>query len=217
MQTKYYLLVILFLLRNIVFSQAITPDLQDASKWKVVNRTAEPFNEDGKKGIRFNEVADNGLMILQGSDFSNGSIELDIKGSSKMQQSFVGVAFHGKDVKTYQTVYFRPFNFKTDDVARRMHAVQYISMPGNDWQKLRTEFPGKYENKIDPAPGADDWFHVKVVVDGKRITVFVNNQQNPSLEVDKLNDNNEGGFGLWVGNNSAGSFANLIITPLKNN
>ena len=217
MQTKYYLLLILFFLRHAVFSQAITPDLQDASKWKLVNRTAESFNEDGKKGIRFNEVADNGLMILQGSDFSNGSIELDIKGSGKMQQSFVGVAFHGKDVKTYDAVYFRPFNFKTDEVARRMHAVQYISIPGYDWQKLRTEFPGKYENKIDPAPGADDWFHVKVVVNGKRITVFVNNQQNPSLEVDKLNNNDSGRLGLWLGNNSAGSFANLIITPLKNN
>ena len=198
-------------------TQTIIPDLQDASKWQVVNRTAEPFTEDDKKGIRFNEVADDGLMILRNSNFSNGVIELDIKGSSKMQQSFVGIGFHGKDLKTYDGIYFRPFNFKSDDPVRRAHSVQYISMPNYDWEKLRTEFPGKYENKIDPAPGPDDWFHAKIVVNGKHVSVFVNNQQQPSLEVDKLTENTGGGIGLWVGNNSAGSFANLRVTSAPAN
>jgi pimeloyl-ACP methyl ester carboxylesterase len=159
-----------------------------------------------------NEVPGNGLMILKGSNFSSGAIEIDIKGSNKFQQSFVGFAFHGQDINTYDAVYFRPFNFKSEDTLRRSHEVQYISMPGYDWEKLRKEFPGKYENKIDAAPGADDWFHVKIIVNGKKVSVFVNNEERSVLEVEKLNTNNKGGFGLWVGNNSGGSFANLKIT-----
>jgi hypothetical protein len=214
---KYFLLTATFFICANAYNQAITPDLQDASKWQVVNRTAESFTENDKKGIRFNEAPGDGLMILSGSNFSNGVIELDIKGSNKMQQSFVGIGFHGKGLKTFDCIYFRPFNFKSDDPIRRGHSVQYISMPNYDWEKLRTEFPGKYENKIDPAPGPDDWFHVKIVVNVKHLSVFVNNQQQPSLEVDKLNDNTSGGIGLWAGNNSGGSFANLRVTPAPAN
>ena len=199
------------------YTQTLTPDLQDSSKWQVVNRTVTAFTENGKKGISFNEVGGDGVMMLRGSNFSNGVIELDIKGSSKMQQSFVGIAFHGKDLKTYDGIYFRPFNFKSGDPVRRSHAVQYISLPGYDWEKLRTEFPGKYENKIDSAPVPDEWFHAKIVVNGKHVSVFVNNQQQPSLQIDKVNDSANGSIGLWVGNNSAGSFANLHIMPASVN
>jgi hypothetical protein len=128
-----------------------------------------------------------------------------------MQQSFVGIAFHGQDLNTYDAVYFRPFNFKSEEAIRRSHSVQYISMPANDWEKLRNEFPGKYENKIEPAPGPNDWFHAKIIVKGKTVSVFVNNAQQPSLEVEKLNPNNKGGIAIWLGNNSGGSFANLKI------
>ena len=195
-----------------IYSQTLKPDLQDTARWKIINRKAELFNENGKNGIRFNEVPENGLMLLKGSEFSNGTIELDIKGSNKFQQSFVGFAFHGTDPETYDAIYFRPFNFKSDDAVRRSHMVQYISMPANDWEKLRTAFPGKYENILEPAPSPDEWFHVKIIVNGKRVSVFVNNQQKASLEVDKLTGNDKGGLGLWMGNNSGGSFANLTVT-----
>lgn len=217
MKIRCYLLVALVFLYQATFGQAITPDLQDAAKWKLVNRTAVSFNENGKKGIRLNESPEEGLMIFQEGRFSDGIIELDIKGSNKFQQSFVGVSFHGQDLQTYDAIYFRPFNFKSKDAVRRSHAVQYISIPGNDWEKLRTDFPGKYENKIVDAPGPDDWFHVKIIVQGKHVNVFVNNQPNASLEIEKLNSNYGGGFGLWTGNNSGGSFANLTITPATGN
>ncbi|MFT3934371.1 MAG: hypothetical protein QM726_12185 [Chitinophagaceae bacterium] len=214
MPRKYLSICLLIISGFVLHSQSITPNLQDSTQWSLVNRKAISITGD-KKGIQLNEMPDAGLMIFKGGNFSNGTIELDIKGSNKMQQSFVGFAFHGKGLTTYDAIYFRPFNFKSDDAVRRSHSVQYISMPDNDWEKLRTQFPGKYESKIDPAPGPDDWFHVKIVVKQKHISVYVNNQSNPSLEVDKLNENYTGGFGLWVGNNAAGSFANLVIAADK--
>ena len=44
------------------------------------------------------------------------------------------------------------------------------------------------------------------------IKVFVNNSQTPSLIVQELSANKTGKFGIWVGNNSDGQFANLVIT-----
>ena len=209
---NYLLTVIMVLIHLTSFSQVIEPNLQDTTQWEVVNRRVTPINENGKKGISFNELPNAGYMILKESEFSNATIELDIKGNDKFQQSFVGFAFHGQDVNVYDAIYFRPFNFKSDDAMRRSHAVQYISMPSNDWEKLRNEFPGKYENKVEPAPGPNDWFHTKIVVNGKKVTVFVNDLEKPVLEVEKLNSYTNGGFALWVGNNSGGSFANLKIT-----
>lgn len=209
---KSALLIMLSFICCVADSQILKPELQDSTQWKVVNRTVEPFVENGKKSIQFNEMPGDGLMILKGSNFTNGTIELDIKGSNKPQQSFVGFAFHGQGVETFEAIYFRPFNFKNQDEARRSHSVQYISMPAYDWEKLRNQFPGKYENKIDPPPGPDDWFHAKIVVNERMISVFVNSANTPSLEVERIGANGKGGFGFWVGNNSGGSFANLTVT-----
>jgi hypothetical protein len=43
------------------------------------------------------------------------------------------------------------------------------------------------------------------------VASVVNNAETPSLEVEKLTATNKGGIGLWVGNTSGGSFANLRI------
>ena len=129
-----------------------------------------------------------------------------------LQQSFVGVAFHGVDEKTLDAVYFRPFNFHATDSVRRIHAVQYISHPDFPWNVLRETQNAKYEKAIPSAPDPNEWFHVKIVVDYPHITVYVNNSASPCLIVDKLNDRQAGKIGLWVGNSSGGEFANLVIT-----
>ena len=194
-------------------AQTVAPDLQDKDKWRLVNRTAEVINEEGKKGIRLSETPNDGIMILKDFEFGKGTIEIDIKGKNVLQQSFVGIAFHAQDSNTYDAIYFRPFNFVNPDTARRRRAVQYISMPNFPWEKLRQDFPGKYENKVNPVPNPDGWFHAKIIVAGKRIRVFVDNAEKPSLEVEKLTTTNKGGIALWVGNSSGGAFANLKVTP----
>jgi len=195
------------------FCQRVSPDLQAKANWLVINRTAEPITEAQHKGIHLDEAPGDGLMILRDADMADGSIGLDIKGSSKFQQSFVGIAFHIQNDTTFDAVYFRPFNFRSEDPIRRTHAVQYVSMPGNDWEKLRNRSPGKYEQPVNPVPDADEWFHARIIVKGSHIKVYVNNAEKPSLEVERLNATTHGGLALWVGNNSAGSFANLTFTP----
>jgi hypothetical protein len=195
--------------------KSIEPDLSalvEAKGLKIFNRSLSGLND--KKGVRLSESPGDGVAYLEGIEFANGAIEIDIKGKDVQQQSFVGVAFHGLDEKTYDAIYFRPFNFKTEDQARRIRAVQYISHPTYTWNKLRAENPGKYEKPVIPAPDPNDWFHARIVVASPKVSVFINDAKEPSLVVEQLSDRKKGLIGLWVGNTSGGDFANLKIVPV---
>ena len=196
--------------------KAHAPDLAalaESKSFTVFNRSVSSFNDGAKKGARLSASPGDGVAYLPGLEFADGTIELDIKGKDVPQQSFVGVAFHGVDGTTYDAIYFRPFNFRTEDQARRVRAVQYISHPSNTWQKLRAEQPGKYEKPVDPVPDPNTWFHVRIVVASPKVSVFVNDAKEPCLIVDQLSDRKKGLVGLWVGNMSDGDFANFKIVP----
>jgi len=179
----------------------------------VFNRSVSSLSDGTKKGLRLSESPGDGVAYLRGVQFGNGTIEFDVKGKDVQGQSFVGVAFHGVDGTTYDAIYFRPFNFRTEDPARHGHAVQYISHPTYTWQKLRAEHPGTFEQPVSPAPDPNGWFHVRVVVASPKVSVFVGDAKEPSLVVNQLSDRTKGLVGLWVGNNSGGDFANLKINP----
>jgi hypothetical protein len=199
-----------------VFGQkkTIEPDLValvEGKGLKVFNRSLSVLSD--RKGIHLSENPGDGVAYLEGVEFANGVIEVDMRGKDVQQQSFVGVVFHGVDEKTYDAVYFRPFNFKAEDPARRIRAVQYISHPTYTWNKLRTEQPGKYEKAVNPVPDPNDWFHARIVVASPKVSVFVNDAKEPSLVVDQLSDRKKGLAGLWVGNTTGGDFANFKIIP----
>ncbi|MGK6351425.1 family 16 glycoside hydrolase [Parapedobacter sp. DT-150] len=203
-------MLVLTLLMTVSYSSAQprveTPTISSVN-FTAFNRKAS--YERGEAHLDAN--ADNGILWLNGSLFGNGVIELELKGRDIPGQSFVGVAFHGRDDKTFDAVYFRPFNFRHPE--RNGHSVQYVSLPGNDWSLLRERFPNRYENRIDPVPDpVDAWFHVRIVVNYPDITVYVNHASRPTLEVRQLSDQKEGALGFWVGNGSEGWFRNLKIT-----
>jgi len=195
------------------------PDEHDLTKaaagqgWKVVNRSATVLEDGGRKGIRLDERPGDGLVWLEGARFGDGTIEFDVRGKNVFQKSFVGAAFHGVDDRTYEAVYFRPFNFRPADPARAARAVQYVSHPEFTWQNLRTERPGEYEKAVAPVPDPDGWFHVRIVVARKKITVFVDGSAEPCLTVETLSERREGLVGLMVGNGSGGDFAGFKVTP----
>lgn len=185
----------------------LIPDLSgvnNKSLWTTHNR-----NAGYDTAVHLNAKEGDGVAWLNGSNFQNGEIDLDIKGKDEQGMSFVGLAFHGLNDSTYDVIYFRPFNFKNKE--RNNHSVQYISLPKYDWNKLRDEHPGKYENMVTPVPEPSEWFHATVVVTYPVVTVFVNNSTTPSLTINQLSDRKKGWVGFWVGNNSEGYFKNLKI------
>jgi hypothetical protein len=186
----------------------------DAKKLRVVNRQATRI-QDRNGAVRLSAASGNGVAWVEGTDFRSGTIEVDIRGREDMQQNYVGVAFHRKDDNTYEAVYLRPFNFRATDPIRKQHAVQYITLPGFDYDRLRREFPEEFENPVSAAIAPNDWVKLRVVVEGGIVQVHVGPVKEVTLAVRKLGQLDRGQVGLWVGNVSGGDFANLLVTPTK--
>ena len=182
-------------------------------RWKIAGRTTSIVDAKGKRALKIGEGEGMGVVWLDGYDFGNGVIEVDMLGRSQpVQGSFLGVAFRVADARTHDAVYFRPFNFRAADPARHSHAVQYVSHPRWPWQPLRSEHPDQYERAVVPEPDGDEWFHARIVVERPNVTVFVNGATAPCLVVKELSDRARGSVGLWVGEGSGGHFANLRVT-----
>jgi len=196
---------------------AITPDLAaitGGNGWTVFNRAVTVTDRDGRPVAEFDARPGDGMARVDGLVFTSGEIECDIQGrSAPVQGSFVGIAFGVRDAETYDAVYFRPFNFRSEDPGRRSRSVQYISHPDWTWGRLRQERPGDFEKAIEPAPDGDLWFHVRIVVQPTEIRVFVDGAAQPCLTAQALSGPRTGSVALWVGNNSPGRFAGLTINP----
>ncbi|MDB5127403.1 family 16 glycoside hydrolase, partial [Mucilaginibacter sp.] len=177
-----------------------------------VNRQLS-FGGDGS--LHLNDVDNVGIAWINNMQFKNGTIEFDVKGNDKPQGSFVGIAYHGLNDTTYECVYFRPFNFLAADPVRKSHGVQYIAVPKYDWPLLREKYPNKYEQAVLPAPDPNAWFHVRITVTPKKVSVYVNGVQKAMLEVEPLVNTGGTKIGYWVGNGSPGDWKTLKITESK--
>jgi hypothetical protein len=187
----------------------------DSSTHQLIDATIELTGDGALKLIPAAERDPNqptpGFALLDGVKFQEGTIEVELKGRNVRQESFLGVAFHVVDAKTFEGVYFRPFNFQAEPPFKT-RAVQYISWPDHRWQTLREQHPGKYENGVNPVPDPDGWFRTRIEVDGKTVRAFVNDASEPSLVVERLTDRESGAVGLWV-DIAPGEFRNLRVTP----
>ena len=156
------------------------------------------------------------MAIVQGTDFENGTIELEMAGvpgagASEAARGFVGIAFRVQpESKSYECFYLRPTNGRADDQVRRNHSAQYISHPDFPWQRLRKEFPEKYESYVDLEPAV--WTKVRIVVSGTKARLYVHGADQPTLIVNDLKlGTGRGAVALWVGPGTEGHFANLRV------
>ena len=199
-----------------------TPNLAtiaDAKSWKVFHATAESLDIEGKRSVRLTAEGDSangmvGLALPVGLDLATGIIEIDLKGKNVRQRSFLGVAFNVADEKTFEAVYFRPFNFKAAEPMRN-RAVQYVAWPVNTWEQLRKSAPGQFEKPVNPVPDPDGWFHARIEVTDNQVRIFVNDAKEPSLVTIRLvNGGIRRPVGLFV-DSAEGLYANLKVTSFK--
>ena len=108
--------------------------------YRVYNRSISPGKDIGS--VHLNSRGDGGLAWIKGRKFKYGTMEFDAKGKDEFQASFVGIAFHGVSDTTFESVYFRPFNFRAADPSRKVPSVQYVALPHFDWSTLREKHPG---------------------------------------------------------------------------
>lgn len=201
----------------------VTPDLSrisDGTSWNVINAEARTAIEQGRSVVhlrpkgRANTPSNIGLALVQGLEFAEGTLEIDLKGKGRAEASFLGLAFNVADGTTFEAVYFRPFNFLRDERAFRAHGLQYVAWPEHTWEKLRKAQPGKYESAMKPIPNPSGWFHVRIEVTKQKVRVWVDDAKEPCLAVDRLADREKGNVGLWV-DSREGAFRNLKIAPTK--
>jgi hypothetical protein len=191
-------------------------EMVTANGFSTTNRAISKLPKNEQNGVLLSAAEGEGIAWLNNVIFANGIIEFDVRGKNVEQQSFIGIAFHGlTDSKTFDVVYFRPFNFLATDPVKHSHSVQYASHPLYPWPVLREKFNGQYESAIQPSPDPDKWFHVRIEINYPQVNVFVNNSSKPCLSVKQLSDRKTGLLGLWVGNNADGAFANLKVTFFK--
>ena len=198
-----------------------TIDIESGRRLTPVGVKVEPTEYRGRKALRVTESTaepTGGIVVVDGTTFRNGTIELEVagvpgKGASAGARGFVGVAFRVQpDSKRYEAFYLRPTNGRAEDQLRRNHSAQYVSEPEFPWHRLRKENPGVYESYVDLEPGA--WTRVRVVVDGVKARLFVHEAAQPALIVNdlKLGDVS-GGVALWSGSGTEAWFSSLRVTP----
>jgi hypothetical protein len=217
--------------------------LDSAAGVKLHNTTAAPASFKGKKALKLTSalptsprpaatkkagkkkgngpggVPADHLAIIDGVEFSSGTIEVDLAGepgpaAEGDSRGFVGIAFRVQpDRKTYDCFYLRPTNGRVDDQERRNHTAQYMSHPDYPWFKLREQAPSRYESYVDIGPA--EWTHVKIEVDGDKARLFVNGNQQPTLIVNDVKSGAaaKGAVALWIERTTVAHFANLKITP----
>jgi len=196
--------------------------LADTKDLSEVGVKAEAVEYKGRKAVRLTkpEGDEAGLAFLNGTQFRDGTIEVDI--ATKViappgvrRPGFTGIAFRARpDARHYELFYLRPGNSHAEDQAMRNHSVQYVSEPGFGWEKLRRQWPFIYESWTDLE--LDEWTKVKIEVHGRRATLYVNGSPTPNLIVDGLKGEDlQGAVALWSYAGEESYFSNLRITPSK--
>jgi len=181
---------------------------------------AEMVTYRGRRAVRLvesdeNPADDQAVAVISGSEFKDGTIEIDVVGIPRPDapdyaRGFVGVAFRlHSAARHFECFFLRPTNSRAEDQLRRNHSTQYMSQPDYPWFRLRDESPGVYESYADLEPGA--WTSVKIVVSGIQASLHVNAAAHPCLVVNdlKLGDSH-GQIALWIGGGTEAYFSTRI-------
>ena len=206
------LITIFFLISINAFCQqqiSLSDKLQN-KKIKAVNRMITSYG-DQQDTVEMNAMNSDGIGILEDVEFDKGSIEVELLGENNPGKSFIGIAFNIQNDKTYEAIYFRPFNFVAKEQIRKDHMVQYIFHPEFTWRKLREERTGEFEREITIPPNPDDWFKVRININEDKVEVYVNDLHEPVLSVDRLTTTKSKKIGIWTGFGSSGRFKNFIL------
>ena len=141
-----------------------------------------------------------GSAIPIGVNFLNGTIEFDI---GLVGHGIVGLKFREQDKDNAEVLYFRPqphCDTATD-------CIQYmpIAHAAFEWDL--------YSQYQAAAPiRSDGWNHVKLIISGRRMEVFINGAARPTLSVGRLAGIVSTGALDFHG---PASLANLVIFPNK--
>jgi hypothetical protein len=178
-----------------------------AAPWQIP-LTADAWQSNGNATFITHEAFPNGILqvtseseegfvTLKGGHFDNGTIEFDIK---PVGEEFPGIRFRQQDGNA-DMLYFRV----SPDCPASQDCLQYL--PLIQGRILWDVYP-QYQA---PAPFREnEWNHIRLVISGKRMNVYVNRQTEPSLRIAHLEGEESTGTIALEG---TAYYANLVLEP----
>jgi hypothetical protein len=149
--------------------------------------------------LQVTSESEQGFVALKDKHFDNGTIEFDIK---PVGEEMPGIRFHQKDGDdTADMVYIRV----SPDCPASQDCLQYV--PIIKGRVLWDVYP-QYQAS---APFREnEWNHIRLIISGKRMNVYVNGRAEPSLRVAHMEGDASSGTIAFEG---TAYYANLTIAP----
>jgi hypothetical protein len=141
-----------------------------------------------------------GGAVLRGMGFTDGTIDFDVR-EEPDNQGIPGLWFHRRDAQVAENVYLRI----DSDCPRSVECLQYAPVAhGNVQWDVFPQF------QAGAPVHATGWNHVRLVISGQRLDVFINSERKPSLSVGRLEgDAASGGLEVW----GDATYANFVLDP----
>ena len=163
-----------------------------SDRWEAIGKVEFTTHKEAQAVI----IGD-GAAKLKDVTFRDGTIEFDVDPASMG----AGIGFRMRDIANFEMLYVRP----QPNCEKEPDCVQYAPFTRN---VLLWDMYPQYQAAAPLRPG--DWNHVKVVVSGRRMQVFVNGAAAPSLAIGSLEGGVEEGQVALIG---PGAFRNFSVTP----
>ena len=159
----------------------------------------------------------NTYAAVIGSDFHNGTIDVDVCGgllpdAPDYARGFIGIVFRAaEDGREFESFYIRPTNGEgCDDPVRRQHGCQYFSYPGYTFAYFREFGITAYENRVDTI-ALNKWSHIRAEIRDDRGLFYVDDCLVLEVNGFKHGPSARGNIGLYVDIGTDGLFKNLNI------
>jgi hypothetical protein len=155
-----------------------------AGGWTTVAGTVNFVEHMGKPSIElqpgdYRKGIPSGMASLKDFQFGNGTIEYDVSAENGMGAALM---FRAASKENFEMFYLRP----RPNCQEAPDCVQYA--PQTHGALLWDVFP-QYQG---PAPlRSGQWNHVKLVISGKRMNIYVNGATQPTLKVSRLEGDTE--------------------------
>jgi hypothetical protein len=196
MKTHFSIIILLLaLVCNTTFAQKQKNQVKElaqtnvalkAENWEFKPQTVEFLEYKNRPAMKILTSFDR--VILKDYNFSNGTIEYDME---PVDPRFTSCYFRWKDSKECECFYFRT---GCADKPQAIDAIQYAPyIDGVNLWDLMFHFQTNADFK------KNEWNHVKLVVSGKQMRVYVNDLNTPVLEVPMLEGNSSSGTLVFDG------------------
>ena len=170
-----------------------------ADNWQASGNAMFIAREAFPQGIlQVTSESEQGFVALKDMHFDNGTIEFDIK---PVGEEMPGIRFHQKNGDTADMLYIRV----SPDCPASQDCLQYVPIIKS--RVLWDVYP-QYQAS---APFREkEWNHIRLVISGRRMNVYVNGRAEPSLRVAHLEGDASTGTIAFEG---TAYYANLTLAP----